>query len=85
MFRVQRRACRTCIYRDDSALNIKALEAHIRDPYGGFSGYRVCHHSKDACCHGFWNRHKWEFAAGQIAQRLKLVEYVNDDTLKSKD
>ena len=85
MLRVQRRMCVTCIYRDDSPLNIKALEARIRDPYGGFSGYRVCHHSNDACCRGFWNRHKWEFALGQIAQRLKLVEYVDDDTLGSKE
>jgi hypothetical protein len=87
MLRVQRKACSTCIYRDDSTLNVAALEARVRDPYGGFSGYRVCHHSKDACCRGFWNRHKWEFALGQIAQRLKMVEYVDDHevTQVSKD
>jgi|HubBroStandDraft_2_1064218.scaffolds.fasta_scaffold1632972_1 hypothetical protein len=78
MLRVQRKACATCVYRDDSPLNVQALEARVRDPHGGFSGYRVCHHSKDACCRGFWNRHKWEFQLGQIAQRLKLVEYVDD-------
>ena len=81
-FRVQRRQCKTCIYRKDSPLNLKKLENDVRDRYGGFKGFRVCHHSEDACCRGFWNRHKWEFAAGQIAQRLNAVEYVDDDILK---
>ena len=84
MLRVQRKACTTCIYRKDSSLNIEKLENDVRDNYGGFKGHRVCHHSKDACCRGFWNRHKWKFQAGQIAQRLGLVQYVDDDTLKSK-
>ena len=51
----------------------------MRDNYGGFKGYRECHSPKrksGACCRGFWNRHKWKFAVGQIAQRLKMVEYV---------
>ena len=79
MFKVQRKSCATCIYRKDSRLDITKLENDVRDEYMGFKGYRVCHHSKDACCRGFWNRHKWEFAAGQIAQRLGLVEFVSED------
>jgi hypothetical protein len=81
-FKVQRRPCRTCIYRKDSPLDIVKLENDVRDRYG-FVGYRVCHHSKDICCRGFWNRHKWAFAAGQIAQRLNMVEFVDVDTLAS--
>lgn len=80
MFRVKRKACATCIYRKDSPLDIRKLENDVRDNYGGFKGYRVCHSPKrksGACCRGFWNRHKWKFAAGQIAQRLGLVEYVD--------
>jgi hypothetical protein len=80
-FKVQAKACATCIYRKDSPLDIRKLENDVRDKYGGFKGHRVCHHSKDACCRGFWNRHKWKFAAGQIAQRLGLVEFVKDDVL----
>ena len=41
--------------------------------------HRICHSQKrtgKVCCRGFWNRHKDEFAAGQIAQRLDLVAYV---------
>lgn len=79
MFKVQRKSCATCIYRKDSRLDITKLENDVRDEYMGFKGFRVCHHSKDACCRGFWNRHKWEFAAGQIAQRLGLVEFVSED------
>jgi hypothetical protein len=81
MFKVQRRRCASCIYRKDSSLDIEKLENDVRDRYGGFKGYRVCHHSKDVCCRGFWDKHKWEFAAGQIAQRLKMVEYVDEDIL----
>lgn len=76
-FRVQRKLCATCIYRKDSPLDLKALEAEVADKYGGFHSYRVCHHSDDSdqvCCRGFWNKHKDKFAAGQIAQRLNAVE-----------
>jgi hypothetical protein len=78
-FKVQAEACRTCIYREDSQLDLEKLEYRVRDKYVGFKGHRICHHSDDACCRGFWNRHKDEFADGQIAQRLGLIEYVNDD------
>jgi hypothetical protein len=82
--RVQRRQCDTCIYRKDSPLDLKKLEAQIADPHmpGHFKGSRICHHSKDAVCAGFWRRHKDDFDAGQLAQRLGLVELVDDDTLK---
>lgn len=79
-FRVQKTACSTCIYRKDSPLDLAQLEAEIADPHGGFTGHRICHHSNDVCCRGFWNRHKDEFPAGQIAQRLDLVEFVEVDT-----
>lgn len=78
--RVQDRPCATCIYRKDSPLDLEKLESQVADSYGGFHSFRVCHHSKDACCRGFWNRHKDKFAAGQIAQRLGLVKFVRDDT-----
>lgn len=80
-FKVQRSQCATCIYRPDSPLDLQALEAAVADNYGGFTGHRICHHSKDACCAGFWARHKDKFALGQIAQRLNGVEFVQDDTL----
>ena len=78
-FRVQRRRCATCIYRRDSILDIRSLEDAIRDPHIGFRGYRICHRSDDVCCRGFWDHHSQEFAAGQIAQRLGLVEFVDVD------
>lgn len=82
MFKVQKKACSTCIYRKDSTLDIKHLESQVADKFGGFKGHRVCHHSKDVCCRGFWNRHKDKFAMGQIAQRLNAVLFVEEDTLK---
>lgn len=86
MFKVQKKACSTCIYRKDSTLNLKKLEDDVKDPYmeGFFAGYRVCHHSDDVCCRGFWNRHKNKFTLGQVAQRLGLVKYVSVDTLKEE-
>jgi hypothetical protein len=81
MFRVQKRQCKTCIFKQSSPLDIKRLLDAIRDPYMGFKGHRICHHSKDACCAGFWARHKWDFPLGQIAQRLRAVVFVDDDTL----
>ena len=81
-FKVQRRMCKTCIYRKTSPLDLKKLEDDVRDRFMGFKGCRICHHSRDACCRGFWNRHKDEFPAGQIAQRLGFVEFVNVDTLE---
>ena len=81
MFRVQRKPCSTCIYRKNSPLDLARLEAQVRDRRGDFSGHRVCHHSKDACCAGFWNAHKDEFQLGQVSQRLGMVEFVDDDVL----
>lgn len=78
-FKVQSPACATCIYRPDSPLDIARLEAAIADPHGGFTGHRVCHHSHDACCAGFWARHRDKFALGQIAQRLGMVRFVEEE------
>jgi hypothetical protein len=83
-FKVQRRLCPTCIYRPDSPLDLAKLENQVRDPYVGFKSYRVCHHSTDVCCRGFWNAHRDEFQAGQMAQRLGCVEFVEVDTLARK-
>jgi hypothetical protein len=83
MLNVQAKQCATCIFRKDSPLDLKQLLAQIADPCceGFFKGHRICHHSKDAVCRGFWNRHKNDFTLGQLAQRFKLVEFVTDDTL----
>lgn len=80
-FLVQRTMCKTCIFRPDSPLDLKALLAEITDPSGGFTGYRTCHHSHDACCAGFWAKYSNDFAIGQIAQRLNIVTLVDDDVL----
>ena len=78
-FKVQKQRCQTWIYKKGSSLNPKILEAEIMDSYGEFTTFRVCHHSKDACCHGFWTRHKDHFNLGHIAQRLNMVKFVDDD------
>ena len=51
-----------------------------RSLYVGFKGHRICHHTKDVCCRGFWNAHKDEFPMGQVAQRLGFVEFVSVDS-----
>lgn len=80
-FKVQKRMCPTCIYRPECPLDLEKLERDVADKYAGFKGHRICHHSKDVCCRGFWERHKDKFAMGQIAQRLRMVEFVDVDTL----
>ena len=80
-FDVRKRPCSTCIYRKDSSLDLKALETEIADRFGGFVGHRICHHSVNVCCRGFWNRHKDEFQMGQVAQRLDRVRFVDVDDL----
>lgn len=86
---VQARMCSSCIYRPDSSLDIRNLEAQIADPKmrGYFLGYRACHHAPDrraVCCRGFWDRHKDNFTAGQLAQRLKLVVFVSVDRFSDR-
>jgi hypothetical protein len=80
-FKVQKKQCSTCIYRKDSPLDLDKLEDEVRDESTGFKAHRICHNSdnENACCRGFWNRHRDEFPGGQIAQRLGLVEFVHDD------
>ena len=75
------KACDTCIYRHDSPLDLERLEDDVRDKHMGFQGYRECHHAprgSGVCCRGFWNAHKDEFTLGQIAQRLGVVEYIDE-------
>lgn len=79
MFKVQKIPCTSCIYRRDSPHDIEKLEQEIKDPHIGFKTYRICHHTDDVCCAGFWKRHKDDFPAGQVAQRLDLVEFVSED------
>jgi len=79
-FLVQKKMCPTCIYRPDSPLDLEKLEEQVRDEHMGFKGHRICHCSPtgmDVCCRGFWEAHKDEFPAGQIAQRLGLVAFVD--------
>lgn len=80
-FRVQAQPCATCIYRKDSPLELATLEAEIADPQcaGFFRSFRICHHSETACCRGFWDRHNNDFTLGQLAQRLGMIEFVQDD------
>ena len=78
-FVVRRTRCASCIYRKDSPLDLERLEAEVRDPYGGFWNHRTCHHTRAACCRGFWNRHKDGFQAGQVAQRFGLVIETDED------
>lgn len=86
MFNVQRKMCATCIYRPDSSLDLARLEAAVADPRmpGHFAGFRECHHAKrgsGVCCRGFWEAHKDHFDAGQLAQRLGCVVFVDVDVL----
>ena len=79
-FRVQAKQCSTCIYRKDSPLDLARLEEEARRK----DTYRICHHSKDVCCWGFWQKHKNDFNLGRIAQRLGAVMFVTVDRLKPK-
>lgn len=91
-FQVQKRMCKSCIYRPECALDIKKLEDQVREKVRGqsvdfFKGYRECHHAETGsgvCCRGFWERHKDQFQLGQVAQRLDLVEYVEIDIMKEE-
>jgi hypothetical protein len=76
--KVQSKPCKTCIYKQDLGWRLDRLEAQIADPnmQGFFVGWRICHLTQDVCCRGFWNRHKNHFQLGQLAQRLKFVEFV---------
>ncbi len=67
-------------------MDLAKMEADVADKHmpGYFRGHRICHHSKDVCCRGFWNRHKDKFTLGQIAQRMGWVRFVTVDTLKDK-
>jgi hypothetical protein len=54
-------------------LDLAKLEDEVGNPYGCVRENRICHHSEDVCCRGFWPRHKDESAADQIVQRHKCV------------
>jgi hypothetical protein len=89
VFKISARLCDTCIYRPDSPLSLAKLENDVRDPFmpGFFRGHRVCHHSParmPLCCRGFWEAHKDAFTLGQIAQRMRWLEFVEPTKGKVK-
>lgn len=82
--RVQMKCCKTCIFRESSTLDLPKLLDDVREEgrggeMGYFKGHRVCHYSADAVCAGFWALFKDKFQLGQLAQRLGLVQYVQDN------
>ena len=81
--RVQRQPCQSCIYLRRHADMLPRIEAAIADPHmeGYFTGHRICHHSTNAVCAGFWAQHKDAFTLGQLAQRLNRIEFVQENTL----
>jgi hypothetical protein len=88
-FKVQAQICATCIYKAGLGWDLHKLEGQVRDKKmrGFFKAYRECHHAKrgsKVCCRGFWNAHMNDFAIGQIAQRLGLVEFVEIDVMKEE-
>jgi hypothetical protein len=85
-FEVQWKQFATCIYRPNSGFDIERLESEIADEYmeGFFSGYRICHHSKSACCAGFWRIHKNDFAAGQIAHVSSGLTALGNGTVSRR-
>ena len=81
-FKVRKTSCPTCIYRDDSPLDLEKLEAEVQDGYGAYDGYRICHHHEDVCCRGFWNRHQDEFTLGRMAKALNRVEFTDEGMIR---
>jgi hypothetical protein len=62
--------------RKEAPLDLKQLEDQVRDRRLTFKSFRVCQHGNDARCLGLWHHHRDNFAAGHIAQRPRLVEFV---------
>jgi hypothetical protein len=85
MFKVRATLCATCIYKGGLGWDLTGLEAEVRDKFVGFAGWRICHHTKDVCCRGFWNAHKDKFQLGQIAQRLNMVVFVDEESGRDGD
>lgn len=88
MLQVQAKQCATCIFKKGLHWHLHTLLDDVRDPHfeGWFKGYRVCHHSRGACCRGFWDAYKDKFDLGQVAQRLGFVEFVehNEDPIETR-
>lgn len=85
-FRVQKRMCKTCIYRPDSPLDVEKLEAQVMGEDGMFKTHRQCHHTEGtpACCAGFWAKNGDRYPLGVAAEKLIGIEYVDLDELETK-
>ena len=78
-FQVRRERCASCIYNKSTPLDLAKLERQALDQ----DTYRICHHTKDAVCRGFWNRHKNHFNLGRIMQRIGGVRFTDEDAMPS--
>lgn len=79
MLLVQKRMCRTCIYKPKMDVDLEKIEKKSQDKWGDFISFQICHHSKNVCCAGFWKRYKNHFTLGRLAQVLGLVKKVQID------
>lgn len=79
--KVRKTMCATCIYRPDSTLDLAYLEDQCRDRWGFLVQYRICHYHDDTCCRGFWQRHADACTPTQIASRLGVVVFTDEEAL----
>jgi len=80
-FRVQKRPCSTCIYRKDSPLDIRKLEADAADKHGGFKGHgsATIPRMSAAAASGIVTSTTSPLASSRSG--LNAVEFVTVDTL----
>lgn len=80
--KIRKTACHTCIYRPDSPLDLAKLEREVKDRYGCFVGYRLCHHHLNdddgVVCRGFFAKHGMKVTKIRLAKILGILRFTNE-------
>jgi hypothetical protein len=77
---VQKEKCDQCLFTKNRIVTAKRMKAIIKDCQVKDTFF-ICHKgtqigSDDLCCRGFWDHYKNQFNLGRIAQRLKVVRFI---------
>lgn len=79
--KVRKAQCDQCLFSDKKIVSAKRATDVVKGCLKKDT-YFICHKTQtedapgDMCCRGFWDRFKDNFNLGRIAQRLKMVEFI---------
>jgi len=87
MFRVAQECCNECLFSEDKIVDDKRRKQIVKNCLQKDS-YFICHKAtlagQEVCCRAFYDKLGIQINLIRVAQRLKIVEFVDVEHLEKK-